>query len=99
MPEEPKQRASEEVVLVGHKPNMAYVMAAMTQFKAGRKEVFIKARGKSVSKCVDVAEIIRRKFLPGVKYKTINIGSEDVVSKTGQKLGVSTMEIVLAIEQ
>ena len=88
----------ENVVLVGHKPSMAYVMAAMTQFNAGATEVHVKARGKSISKCVDVAEIVRRKFLPDVKCKAINIGTEDVTTETGQKIGVSTMDLVLAIE-
>jgi DNA-binding protein Alba len=88
----------ESVVLVGKKPSMAYVMAAMTQFNAGAKEVHVKARGKSISKCVDVAEIIRRKFLPSIRYRAINLGTEEVTTERNQRIGVSTLHIILGIE-
>lgn len=87
-----------EDILVGMKPSMAYVMAAMTQFNAGRKEVRLKARGKAIVRCVDVAEIIRRRFLPNARCKDIRIGSEEVTSRAGRKVNISTMEIVLGTE-
>ena len=41
------------------KPSLAYVLAAVTQFNSGRKEIKIKARGRAIYKAVDVAEIVR----------------------------------------
>ena len=46
-------------VFVGTKPVMNYVLAVVTQFNAGEKEVIIKARGKSITRAVDTAEIVK----------------------------------------
>ena len=93
--EKPKERTRDNVVLIGRKPNMAYVMATMTQLNTGQPVVHIKARGKSISKAVDVAEIIRNKFLPDVKVKDIKIGTDQVEIEGGGKIGVSTIELTL----
>ena len=47
----------DNTVYIGKKPTMNYVLAVATQFNSGTAEVIIKARGKSISKAVDVAEI------------------------------------------
>ena len=57
-------------VLIGKKPIMNYVLACITFFHGGAKEVKIKARGKAISRAIDVAEVVRRKFLPDVKVKS-----------------------------
>jgi len=44
-------------VLIGRKPVMNYVLACITLFHSGAKEVNIKARGRAISRAVDVAEI------------------------------------------
>ena len=82
-------------VLVGNKPAMNYVVAVMTHFGGGAREVTIKARGKSISKAVDVAEMIRNRFLTGVKLKEIKIGTDSLQTKEGEKINVSTIEIIL----
>jgi DNA-binding protein Alba len=88
--------ASENVVFVGQKPSMAYVLAVMTQFNSGNAEVRVKARGKSISRAVDVAEIIRRKFLEGMRVKSIRIGTEEYTPENSAvKVPVSTIELVL----
>ncbi len=84
-------------VLIGRKPIMNYVLACITLFHSGAKQVNIKARGKSISHAIDVAEIVRRKFLPNVKIKRIGIGT-DQLSREDDTQGltnVSTIEIVL----
>jgi DNA-binding protein len=93
------ERAQDNVVFVGKKPSMAYVLAVVTQMSAGQKEVHIKARGRAISKCVDVAEIVKNKFIPDAKIKDIKIGTEslEVEGRDGgkEKLNVSTMEITI----
>ncbi len=54
--------AEDNVVFVGKKGTMAYVLAVVTQMNQGATEVIIKARGKAISRAVDVAEIVRHKF-------------------------------------
>jgi len=95
-PEQKERKSADNVVFIGKKPTMAYVMAAMTQFTSGQTEIHIKARGRSISTCVDVAEIVKNKFLPDAKIKDIKIGTEQITVEGGATIGVSTMEITLA---
>ena len=86
---------AENVVFVGIKPVMNYVLAVITQFNEGGHEVTLKARGKAISRAVDVAEIVRNRFLQGTAVQNILIGTEEVQTESGEKINVSTMEIVL----
>ncbi|MDD3493794.1 MAG: DNA-binding protein Alba [Candidatus Thermoplasmatota archaeon] len=91
-----EQRTSpDNVIYVGNKPPMNYVLAAITQLSSGSKEVAIKARGRAISRAVDVAEIIRRRFMPETKIRDIQIATEEVTNEEGQKLNVSSIEIYL----
>ncbi len=87
---------TEHVVYVGNKPVMNYVLATLTQFNEGAEEVAIKARGRAISRAVDVAEIVRNRFLPNVTVKSIKIDTEELDSEQGRKVNVSTIEIILA---
>ncbi len=84
-------------VLIGKKPVMNYVLACITFFHGGAKEVSIKARGRAISRAIDVAEVVRRRFLPDVKVTKIGIGT-DQLSPQEEGSGptnVSTIEITL----
>jgi DNA-binding protein len=84
-------------VFVGRKPVMSYVLACMTLFQSGATEICIKARGRAVSRAVDVAEILRRRFLLDIKVKDIKIGTEFISrNESGIPSNVSTIEVVLA---
>jgi len=49
-----KRRNDENVIYVGRKPPMSYVLAVVTQFNtSGSEEVVIKARGRAISTTVD----------------------------------------------
>jgi DNA-binding protein len=84
-------------VLVGQKPVMNYVLACITLFHSGAKEVNIKARGRAISRAVDIVEIVRRRFLPDVEIKNINIGTQQIQGSEGgnTSTNVSTIEIKL----
>jgi DNA-binding protein len=90
------QAKEEDVVYIGKKPLMSYVLAVITQFGAGNKQVRIKARGRAISRAIDVANIVMRRFVSEAKIKAINVGSEEKVNQQGKKTYVSTIEIVLA---
>jgi len=85
----------ENTIFVGKKPTMGYVLAVVTQFQTGAPWVKLKARGQIISKAVDVAEIIRHKFLPDLRVDSIKIDTEEVENEDGTKSKVSTMEIML----
>jgi len=84
-------------VLIGRKPVMNYVLACITLFHGGAGEINVKARGRAISRAVDVVEIVRRRFLPNVKVKNIDIGTEQVApnEEGGTPTNVSTIEITL----
>ena len=76
-------------VLIGKKPIMNYVLACITFFHGGAKDVSIKARGRSISRAIDVAEV-----------KNISIGTDqflpmDQEEGTQGGTNVSTIEITL----
>ncbi|RLG87391.1 MAG: DNA-binding protein Alba [Thermoprotei archaeon] len=84
------------VVLVGKKPVMNYVLAVLTLLNQGVNEIVIKARGRAISKAVDTVEIVRNRFLPGkVEVKEIKIGSQTITSQDGRQSRVSTIEITI----
>ena len=91
-----KRRTDDNVIYVGNKPPMSYVMAVVTQFNgASSKTVIIKARGRSISTAVDTAEIVRHRFIKNAKVTDITIGTEHVTNEQGRDSHVSSMEITL----
>ena len=82
-------------VLIGKKPLMNYVVACLTLLNQGVNELVLRARGKAISRAVDVAEMLRRVFSKNLKIKSINIGSEEINRENGEKTSVSIMEITL----
>lgn len=83
-------------VLIGKKPLMNYVVACLTLMNQGVNEIVLRARGRAISRAVDVTEMLRRVFMKDLKVKAINIGSEEVTRENGEKISVSIMEITLS---
>jgi DNA-binding protein len=88
-------RKDPNVIYIGKKSVMGYVLAVVTQFNQGMPDVYIKARGKTISRAVDVAEIVHNRFLPEVKVANIAIKTEEMDSEDGSKTKVSAIEIRL----
>ena len=70
------EKADDNTVFVGKKPTVAYVLAVATQASQNTK-VKIKARGKSISKAVDISQIAVNRQLQGWKVSNISIGTEE----------------------
>ncbi|HOW05677.1 DNA-binding protein Alba [Methanospirillum hungatei] len=85
---------NDNIVFVGNKPVMNYVLAVVTQFNNGAGEVIIKARGKAISRAVDTTEIALNRFLQDVEKKSILTSTEVVDTESG-KTQVSSIEIIL----
>jgi len=96
---EPEQKKRDEnVIFIGSKPFMNYVTGVVMQFtKQGNSQVIVKARGKFISRAVDVAEVTTKRFLneQNIKVTDIKIDSEEFENKEGRKVNVSTIEITL----
>ncbi|MEM1584142.1 MAG: DNA-binding protein Alba [Nitrososphaerota archaeon] len=88
--------SGEAVILVGRKPTMNYVLATTLPLTEGRK-VVLKARGRAISKAVDVVEVVRRRFIHEAQVENVKIGTEEGrVGNDGRPRNVSIIEIVLA---
>ena len=102
--EEPKKTTEKpvekkpEVVFIGNKPPMSYVMAVITAMSSGTiNEIMLKARGRAITTAVDVAEITRNRFIKDLRVSAIGIGTEEMPAREGdnRSRNVSTLEIKL----
>ncbi|HDM24185.1 DNA-binding protein Alba [archaeon] len=90
-----EKKTEEAAVYIGNKPVMNYVLACLTLLHGGHEKVSIKARGKAISRAVDVAEIVRKRFDLAVDVENIKIDTEELTASDGSPVKVSTIEIVL----
>jgi len=90
-----RRKMDDNVIYVGKKGVMNYVMAAITQINKGEKEIHVKARGRSISKAVDVVQLLKNRFETDIKIVNILIDTEEVEADEGGKINVSTIDIVV----
>ncbi|MFW9994881.1 MAG: DNA-binding protein Alba [Candidatus Odinarchaeota archaeon] len=88
---------NENTVFVGTKPITSYVMAVVTQFNQSSSDtITIKARGRAISRAVDVAEVLRKRFMQGqVEIESIKTDTEQITTREGQRSNVSAIEITM----
>jgi DNA-binding protein len=89
--------AENNTVLIGRKPVMNYVLACISLFHDGANEIAVKARGRAISRAVDVAEVTRGRFMPDLKVKKIGIGTDQLAATEDRNTpsNVSSIEITL----
>jgi len=97
MTEKEGSRNDDHVVFIGGKPFMNYVTGVVMQFTTqGAEQVVIKGRGKFITRCVDVAEVVSKRFLHGqVEIKDVKLDSEEFKNRENKDVRVSTIEITL----
>ena len=84
-------------IFIGNKPFMKYVIATMMQLKENDSAI-IKARGKFISRGVDVAEVVKKRIK---ETESINLtpsiltGTEEFENDEGKHINVSTIDIHL----
>jgi DNA-binding protein Alba len=67
--------AEENVVVIGKKPVMDYVLAAILLFNEGYDEVIIRGQGDNVSKAVDVYNALQARLQDGIELVDVRIDS------------------------
>lgn len=83
-------------IFVGKKPVMNYALACLTLLQNGTSGITVKARGRAISKAVDAAQILTKRFASDIGVGKINIDTEQVKStETGAMNNVSSIEIHL----
>ena len=85
-----------DTIYIGNKPAMRYVLAIINAFGAsGVDNVVVKARGRAISRAVDVVEISRNRFIKDIEARKIEIGTEELPAMGGGTRGVSTIAITM----
>jgi archaea-specific DNA-binding protein len=89
---------SRKTVIVGQsKPLLNYVTACITMFNGGAQQVVLRARGEAINMSVDVAQVLKKRFMSNVEISNIKIDGESVTSKDGRLLNLPVLEIELSI--
>ncbi len=86
----------DNIVYIGRKPAMIYVMAVLTSFN-NQDTVEIKARGRSIATAVDVAEITRNRYINNLAKPKITIETEKIMDGDAAR-NVSCITIGLSKE-
>ncbi len=89
-----QSRENDTNVYIGKRPTMNYVMAVLMILNKGEM-CTIKARGRAISHAVDVAEILKKKFMKTAQYKDIRLATEQLTNSDGKISNVSSIEIEL----
>ena len=84
-----------QIVRIGKKPTMNYVVACMTLLNSGQPEVMVRARGQSITKAVETVDMLRRAFLKNIKILSVDIGTDEVKREDGSAASLSMIEIIL----
>lgn len=92
MTETPKR----DLVIMGVKPIMNYVVACITLINDGNETVRIRARGKHINKAVDTVQLLRRVFLRDLVIIKTSIGTDLLIRDDGNEAKVSTIEIEIS---
>jgi len=76
---------------------MNYVVACLTLFNDGSETVLVRARGKHISKAVDMVQLLRRVFLKDAVVKDIKVGTDTLTRDDGKEAQISIIEITLSV--
>ncbi|MCF8885129.1 MAG: RNA-binding protein [Nitrososphaerota archaeon] len=83
------------IVIVGRKPKIRYATACITLFNRGEREILLRARGRSISNCIDVVHFLKKSFYSNLKVKDIKIGYDEA-ELDDRKIYVSYIEITIS---
>ncbi|MCX6651355.1 MAG: DNA-binding protein Alba [Methanomassiliicoccales archaeon] len=84
-----------QLIYIGQKPTMNYVLVTVSKLNGGEVPIIIKARGKNISKAVDVALIVKDRYVKNAKLERIEINTEVLPGQDSKPLNVSSIEISL----
>jgi len=97
--EEKTKRPETNEIFVGNKPFMKYVIATIMQLtKEGNDSAIIKARGKFISRAVDIAEVAKKRMkeTDNLALQTaVEIGTDEFQNEEGKNINISTISVTL----
>ena len=92
-----EKEGKDNIIYVGGKPFMNYVTGIVMQFTTKEAdEVIVKARGRYISRAVDIVEVAKKRFLEDkVEIDNIEVDSEEFKNDDGKNVRVSTIDLFL----
>ncbi len=91
-------QGEKKTVIVGKsKPLLNYVTACITMFNSGAEQVVLRARGEAINMAVEVAQVLKKRFMSNVEICNIQIDGESVISRDGRQLNLPVLEIELTV--
>ena len=75
---------------------MSYVLTLVGRFNSGASSMDLKARGRTISKAVDVTQILKNRFMPDLRITDVKLATEEVENEDGSKSRVSSMTVTLS---
>jgi DNA-binding protein len=91
------ENSEDSIFISNQKPSMNYVLAVLTLLNRGINRVLIKARGRAISRAVDIAEIVRNQFIPEASIEKIDIGTVRLDSQKNPEKDVAVSEIIITL--
>lgn len=94
----------QNIIYIGHKETVNYIMTVQTMINNGIKEIIVKARGKSISKAVDTVERAKQSASKDILVKDIIISTEQLQNNSEGSgdpytTNVSAIEIILTLKE
>jgi DNA-binding protein len=87
------------VIRIGQKPAINYILATVTIFSQGKKSVILQARGRAISTAVSVEQAVRRRMKNLGETKT-SFGTAELFDEEKKRtVRVSTADIVLSLKE
>lgn len=83
------------IIYIGRKNVMTYVLAVVTQFNSGETEVVIKARGRAISRAVDVTQIVKNRFFNTLEVASFKVETEELTNEDGSTSRVSSLTLAM----
>src|SRR3989442_5520761 len=83
------------MVRIGKKPIMNYVVACMTLLNTGVADVMVRGRGQSITKAVEVVDMLRRAFKKETRNLSIGLRTRGGKPGEGFTASPSLMESLL----
>ena len=98
---ETDKKIEDNVILIGKKGFMPYMRSIELLIrKKKQKKIILKARGKNITKCVDLAEAAKNKFLDDIDISTgeVKISTSKFNDDQGVERFVSCIDIELTVK-
>ncbi|NUN11270.1 DNA-binding protein Alba [Candidatus Micrarchaeota archaeon] len=95
MEDQSTQKPDGNIIYVGSKNVMSYVLAIVTKFNQGSTEIQVKARGAAISRAVDATQIAKHRFINTLEITGFKVTTEELQSEDGSNSRVSSVTLTL----